>query len=1070
MYRLINWCKENILFLITLALLVFIPLYPKLPLIDIQNTWVYIRAEDFFVLFALTIWFITVIRKKLLLRTPLTTPILIFWLIGGLATIHGILLIFPVIANVYPNVALFSYLRRIEYMSLYFISYYSTKNTSYLRKTFTVIVLTLLLVCLYGLGQRYLKFPAFLTMNEEFAKGIPLVLSPLSRIPSTFGGHYDLAAYCVLIIPIIVSVMLGLPNRLLAGLLGIISFLGLYILFLTVSRISLVALGIGILFVLYFHKKRIVLFILPFLILSVIALGRFAPNLIQRYTHTLQEVDVLVDAQNGQPIGHTTLVPNTYFENKVIRQQNFKTTSDLELSKYTNNIATAGSDASSSGIIIPYTNIPTEVALLKVSSAPTGEDLPEGTGYVNLTLSPVIRKLNQFYYELKPKSSGDTIEVSIINGPYLIKRTLAYDLSFTTRFQGEWPNALSAFKRNILFGSGYGSVSLAVDNSFLRMLGEVGIFGLLAFTALIIISVVTVIRAWKYIDDPFYKHFFIGCAGGVAGLMINALFIDVFEASKIAFLFWLLVGIVLGAVRLYHKTLIRVDDELFQILKSPVTIMLFLVISAFSLLGSMVSNYLIGDDFTWFRWAADCPKQHVVHHYCPVQFSTVIRYFTDAGGFFYRPGTKLYFLSMYSFFWLNPNVYHNVSLGLHIVASILVFLVAWKLLLRKRLAAAVAFIYLIIAGYTETVFWISATGHLISACLTLAGLLWYICWSETKNVWNYALALSACVLAPLFHESGIVIPLVLILYRVLLGRNDTQLTRRENIYQAGLFVPIPLYIIIRTLTGSHGLSGDYNYNLVKLPFNILGNLFGYLVQSVGGPLLKSVYDALRTFSREHYTISTILTIIIVLILIYGYRNLKRIINDRERNIVLFSFGFIIIVLLPFLGLGNITSRYGYTAIAGVSCIVVLFFQKLYTFLAKQEKDIAICVVVILTGIFGLLHIVQLQKVQDNWSEAGNKVNQFFVSIDSQYEDTWIQTPLEFHFVDVPIKNGEAWVFPVGLPDAVWFAFRNPQIRVYQDSSVENALSDIQFDSPTQKVFVFEKNGMLTEYKKTRSDQ
>ena len=40
-------------------------------------------------------------------------------------------------------------------------------------------------------------------MNEEFAKGIPIKLSQLSRVPSTFAGHYDLAAYLVLMIPIL---------------------------------------------------------------------------------------------------------------------------------------------------------------------------------------------------------------------------------------------------------------------------------------------------------------------------------------------------------------------------------------------------------------------------------------------------------------------------------------------------------------------------------------------------------------------------------------------------------------------------------------------------------------------------------------------------------------------------------------------------------------------------------------------------------------------------------------------------------------------------------------------------
>ena len=44
---------ENLLFGYTLFLLLFIPLFPKLPLLDIKNTWVYVRVEDFLVIFGI---------------------------------------------------------------------------------------------------------------------------------------------------------------------------------------------------------------------------------------------------------------------------------------------------------------------------------------------------------------------------------------------------------------------------------------------------------------------------------------------------------------------------------------------------------------------------------------------------------------------------------------------------------------------------------------------------------------------------------------------------------------------------------------------------------------------------------------------------------------------------------------------------------------------------------------------------------------------------------------------------------------------------------------------------------
>ena len=69
----------------------------------------------------------------------------------------------------------------------------------------------------------------------------------------------------------------------------------------------------------------------------------------------------------------------------------------------------------------------------------------------------------------------------------MVKKVFTYDLSFTTRFQGQWPKAMDAFSKNILFGSGYGSIGLAVDNSYLRMLAEVGLLGFLSFLTIFIV-------------------------------------------------------------------------------------------------------------------------------------------------------------------------------------------------------------------------------------------------------------------------------------------------------------------------------------------------------------------------------------------------------------------------------------------------------------------------------------------------------------------------------------------------------------------------------------------------------
>lgn len=1048
MSKLFAWCRENILFLFTLFLLAFIPLYPKLPLVDIKHVWVYIRAEDFIVLFVLLCWGILLVRKKLTLRTPITLPIFIFWLVGAVTTLHGILLIFPGIADVFPNVSFLSFLRRIEYMSLFFVAFSAMKDKRFLSYVIAVLTGTLFVVVAYGIGQKYLGFPAFLTMNEEFAKGIAIQLSPLSRVSSTFAGHYDLAAYLVLIIPIMISLFFAYRNWIVKAIFVATASLGLWVLFMTVSRISFFALFISLGLVLLFQRKKFVVFLFPIAAIATVLLLSFSPSILERFGSTLKKVDVLVDAETGDTIGHVTEVPKGYFENKIIKQQ------------FARDIKHLNAYASPSGALtIPYTYLPEKVILLTEPSAPTGENLPQGTGYVNLALSPISKRLGNFYYEHTLSRTGE-IEVLIINGDFLVKQALAYDLSFTTRFQGEWPRAIAAFKRNVLFGSGYGSVSLAVDNSYLRMLAEVGGLGFISFFAIFFIIGLYIKKALPSIDSRPVKSFIYGFIAGIAGLAINALFIDVFEASKIAFVFWLLTGAVLGLVHLYKTISLDFVRELKNIVTSSYAIILYLLIAAVLLFSLMTRNYFVGDDFTWFRWVAGCNSAIVSVQQCPSPVSTIARYFVQSDGFFYRPGAKVYFLFMYRLFWLNQTSYHMVSFLLHFAVSVMIFLLAQKIFRNKLHAVLAAFLFLMLSGPSEAIFWISATGFLFTACFSLASLLMFISWTEKKKIVYFIATLIFSILSMLFHELGIVTPLLFLLYQWIFGDHMSVKSIWKNMYYRLLLLPIPVYLMMRFIARSHWLSGDYNYNILKFPFNAVGNAIGYVLLTLIGTMSEPAYQALRNFMRGQALIAIVITAIAIFVSYVAFKKVMKVLSKNEMKIFLFGIFFSLISLLPFLGLGNISPRYGYLSSVGIIFLLVFFINKLYAYISNNGRDIAVTSIAIVISIFSLLQIVSLQQAHSDWYEAGEKVRRFLVSMDSVYMDNYATDPMEFHFVNVPIRLGEAWVFPVGLPDALWFVFRNPNIRVFIWPSVAQAYQAVTYDSKTQKMFVFNEDGSV----------
>jgi hypothetical protein len=125
------------------------------------------------------------------------------------------------------------------------------------------------------------------------------------------------------------------------------------------------------------------------------------------------------------------------------------------------------------------------------------------------------------------------------------------DVSIAIRINVEWPRAIRAFLKDPLLGTGYSSIDLATDNDFLRMLGETGLIGLFSF-GLIFLRIGKVFTG----AFPLTKKltgielvFFVGMLGAIVGTMVTAFFIDIFEASKFAIIFWLLMGCAVNLIK-----------------------------------------------------------------------------------------------------------------------------------------------------------------------------------------------------------------------------------------------------------------------------------------------------------------------------------------------------------------------------------------------------------------------------------------------------------------------------------------------------------------------------------------
>ena len=399
---------------VLVLVLLFVALYPKFPLLGVSGTFVAVRLEDFVVAAAIIFWALTALRQKYL---PVHRAILLYLIIGFVSVFSAIF----VTKTAGLNLGLLHALRRVEYMAMFAVGFHALQNKQQLHFLIRAFLLIALIASIFGLGQQFLGWPVISTTNSEFSKGLALTLGAGARINSTFAGHYDLAAFSIFPLLLVIA-LLTLPQIRHKWLLIGIGSLAYWTMLLSASRVTFAAFYITTaLFMLLIRKK---LWLIPLILLGIFSILA-SPQLLGRYRELL--------------INHV--------------------------------------------------------------QAAADEEIPDA---------------------LKPPAVPE-------------------DRSLTIRLKAEWPRALRAFYQNPLLGTGFSSVGLAVDNDYLRVLAETGFFGLAAFGLILL-------RIFKT-SSPYFRApasssdaFIVATTLGLVSLLLNAVFIDIFEASKVAIIAWTLLG------------------------------------------------------------------------------------------------------------------------------------------------------------------------------------------------------------------------------------------------------------------------------------------------------------------------------------------------------------------------------------------------------------------------------------------------------------------------------------------------------------------------------------------------
>ena len=417
-----------------LLVLLFIPVFPKINLVEIPGLSFAVRIDDLFIAFIVFITVLIVFRENKSLKVDRFSRYLFLYVAVSFVSLLAAICL-GTVDNQTASVLFF--LRRIEYLSIFFVAYFIADNKS-IRIIKNTVVPAFLAVAGVAILQMFNIAGGF--FHGEYTSGVN------GRIFSTFSTAGELAAYIAIIFTFSVLAILDeKPFKKAVWL--VIAALQKLILFISVTRLELISIPIG-LAVLGIMKGKIRQTLVLVIILAVLA-GLMMPESVKE----------------------------------------------------------------------KFSSIFSRETVETVSYVATGR------GSVDI---------------------NNALETEKIVSP-------EYDLSALMRIY-YWINAIDVFKTYPVFGAGPSALGDVVDNNYLRILGENGIVGFAVFIMLIY-------QIWKNCVKVYnnkmmskeMREYSLFVLVMLVNMLVIALMADVFEMSKIAFLFWLLVGVFFKAKYLSEK-------------------------------------------------------------------------------------------------------------------------------------------------------------------------------------------------------------------------------------------------------------------------------------------------------------------------------------------------------------------------------------------------------------------------------------------------------------------------------------------------------------------------------------
>ncbi len=394
----------------------------------------------------------------------------------------------------------------------------------------------------------------------------------------------------------------------------------------------------------------------------------------------------------------------------------------------------------------------------------------------------------------------------------------------------------------------------------------------------------------------------------------------------------------------------------------------------------------------WVNWddPAYVLENTAVHHLSWEGVKTMFSTPNVVGN--YHPITLLSLAIDYAFDGPNAKIFHWHSLLLHLLNTILVFLLSQSLLKKPQLALLAALVFALHPMHTESVAWVSARKDLLYTLYLLLGSLSYIrylrCKSESK-AWRFlALCFLFFCLALLSKSMAIVFPAYLLLFDYLLLRKFKLRLFLEKTPFAILSLAF-IWITLYTQELEGAIAHNLGFTWIQTTAIALYSIFFYLY-SLFLPFKLSAFhpypfQTIASIPNYIYT-SLVLAPILISILIWAWK--------KNQRLLLFALLFFLISIAPVLqflphGRALLAERYTYLSYLGP---ILFLSQKACLALENNRfwlRKISLALLLLLFIAMGITSFAQVSIWRNGitlWTDVINQYPADYFAYSSRAEE------------------------------------------------------------------------------------